>query len=152
MQDGRQANRMRASAITLLLLAVALAAQGAEAGQVWLKIQVQSCHEPEFAFLFNDEAREAFDACNEPLTDFTVLLLGKGGVLAEMTSDENGEAILGPVSIDTEAKVDLAICNFADSCIKCRDLSISGGLLREGRNFVLYQDGRAETQDAEPNV
>ena len=54
-----------------LLLALALAAQGAEAGEAQLEIQVQSCHEPEFAFLFNEEAREAFNSCDEPLIDFS---------------------------------------------------------------------------------
>lgn len=131
-----------------LLFAVALAAHGAEADHVRLEIKVQSCHESEFAFLFNEKAREAFDSCNEPLIDFTVLLLGNGGVLAETKSDENGEAILGPVSIEAEAKVDLAICNFVDSCIRFRDLSISGERLHAGRNFVLYRDGRAEVRDA----
>ena len=105
---------------------------------------VQSCHDARFEFLFNDEARRSFDSCEEPLVGFTVLLVGSIGVLDRTLSDDNGSVVLGPVEVESEERLSIAICNEVESCVHYDGISIADGPIVRGENFVLYRDGRAE--------
>ena len=132
--------------VSACLVAVACATSAAIApanDRHEVQFTVQSCHDATFEFLFNDEARRAFDSCEEPLVGFTVLVVGNLGVLDRTLSDDNGSVELGPVEVEAEERLSIAICDEVKSCIHYDGLSIADGSLEEGQNFVLYRDGRA---------
>ncbi len=107
-----------------------------------MRISVQSCHDEKFEFLFNEEARRRFEACDTPLVEFEVTLLSGVGPIAKALSDDNGEAVLKVADVYENEVLSIAICKDKTSCVSYKGLSIASGPLKGGDNFILYLDGR----------
>ena len=107
-----------------------------------LRIIVQSCHEEEFEFLFNEDARVRFKTCETPLVEFDVMLSSAVGSIATALSDDNGQAVLEVADVAESEILRLAVCKKETSCMSYSGLSIAEGPLKYGENFVLYLDGR----------